>query len=360
MNHPLLSIIVPVYNTAPWLRRCLDSICSQSYQNIEVLCINDGSTDNSAEILAEYTTKDTRIKVFTQENAGLSAARNTGLQHAKGEWVTGVDSDDYLYPDIYSHAISCCKDEIDMVFFGVQDIAEDGSLLPKNGYFNLPHAGEYPMSPELAKTLNVCFWSKLWRRSVIEDNNLRFPHGLVHEDEAMYYLALPYVRNVAMCPTVGYAYMKRDNSIMSEVGNDLLKRVNRQIPILEFTHAEYEKRNLLSSPAFAYLQIMFTRICFGYYWIKQEEHKDKIFSIIQKILLTCNMAKTDYSLERFLISQKKGCLTISYHPCAKIYKWGFIPIWIKWYTYSGREITFSVLCFHLKKFTTKILHNHRS
>ena len=150
MKSPLISVIVPVYNTAPWLRRCLDSICSQSYKNLEILCVNDGSPDNAAEILAEYVAKDSRLKIFTQENAGLSAARNTGLEHASGEWVTGVDSDDYLYPGIYEQAIKHCHEDVDMVFFGVQKVDDEDNILHPNQYFSLPK--EYELTPGLRLT----------------------------------------------------------------------------------------------------------------------------------------------------------------------------------------------------------------
>ena len=97
MGDELISILVPVYNVSSYLRDCLDSILRQTYPSIEIICINDGSTDNSLEILNEYKDKDSRITVISQTNSGLSAARNTGLEVAKGEWVTFVDSDDCIH-----------------------------------------------------------------------------------------------------------------------------------------------------------------------------------------------------------------------------------------------------------------------
>lgn len=96
---PKISVIIPVYNTEKYLAECLDSVLGQTFQDIEVLCVNDGSTDNAAAVLAEYAAKDNRIKVLTQENQGLSAARNTALEVAEGEWITFLDSDDALPPN---------------------------------------------------------------------------------------------------------------------------------------------------------------------------------------------------------------------------------------------------------------------
>lgn len=231
-----VSVIVPVYNTAPWLRRCLDSIINQTYRNLEILCVNDGSTDNSAEILAEYAAKDARIKVFTQENAGLSAARNTALLHTTGEWIAGVDSDDYVAADVFEKAVACITEGVDAVFFGVQTVDDmDAEIPDPMGYFSLP-TGEMLFSESLALQLNVCFWSKLWRRSFIAEHGLRFPDGLVHEDEAFYYLAAPWLRKVAFSPQIGYYYVQRAGSIMHSSGS-ILSMARKYVQVGEYVRA---------------------------------------------------------------------------------------------------------------------------
>lgn len=354
LNRPLLSVIVPVYNTAPWLARCLDSICSQSYQNLEILCINDGSTDNSAEILEECSAKDVRIKVFTQVYAGVSAARNTALEHASGEWVTGVDSDDYLYPGVYEKAMACCHSEVDMVFFGVQEVAEDGSPMPHNSYFDLPETGEYPMIPELAAGLNVCFWSKLWRRSMLEENKLRFPVGLVQEDEAMFYLAAPYTRKIAICPAVGYAYMQRAGSIMHEVGVEPLNQVRRRISIMEFVHSEYGRRDLLHHDSCSYLKGMFLKLCPCWYWFKPQELRPVARQLVGQLIQNCNMTRADYRLERFVPVTGWRRLFLSRYAQAKVYRFLGVPIWVKWYTALGERASCSLLVTHAIKRVKKL------
>lgn len=99
MNHPLISVLVPCYNVSPWLHRCLDSILAQTYTNWEAILVNDGSKDNTAEILEEYAKLDSRFKVIHQENRGHSGARNTGIKHLSGEWMTWIDADDAVTPD---------------------------------------------------------------------------------------------------------------------------------------------------------------------------------------------------------------------------------------------------------------------
>ena len=333
MNELVLSVIVPVYNTAPWLRRCLDSICAQSYRNLEILCVNDGSTDNSAEILAEYAARDERIRVFTQANAGLSAARNTALEHASGEWATGVDSDDYLAPGVYERAVACVSPGVDMVFFGVQDVAEDGTPLPHNAYFDLPEAGEYAMSPELASRLNVCFWSKLWRRTVLEEHLLRFPHGLVHEDEAMFYLAAPFVRKIAVCPEIGYRYVQRTGSIMNGGGMTPLKRAQRYVPVLEYTAAEYQKRGMLQGIARQYILKMMVRLCAGTYW------EPECQGLHAHLLRRYRFDKDDYRLERLLPVPRWLRLFVSRYPQSKVYRCCGVAVWCVCYSEAGRAMS---------------------
>lgn len=329
MTEVLISVIVPVYNTAPWLRRCLGSICAQTYRNLEILCVNDGSTDNSAEILAEYAAQDSRIKVFTQENAGLSAARNTALAHATGEWVTGVDSDDYLEQGVYERAVACADDGVDMVFFGVLDVDEAGAPMPYNAYFALPAAGEYEMTPELAENLNVCFWSKLWRRSLLEENNLRFPHGLVHEDEALYYLSLPHMRKIVICPEIGYNYVQRVGSIMNSGAMMNLERVSRYVPVLDFVRREYGRRHLLRTPARVYLVKMFLRICARHY---RNEPMASVYEVcIRKSGLYCD----NYLLERLLpVRGWRRWFLTRYHQ-SKVYRLFGLACWAVEYSEDG-------------------------
>ena len=117
-ERPKVSIIVPVYNTEPWLRECMDSLVNQTLKEIEIICVDDGSPDNCGKILDEYAKKDTRIIVIHQKNQGVSAARNAGLDVASGEYITFVDSDDYVDLNTYEKMYNLAKkDEIDILQF---------------------------------------------------------------------------------------------------------------------------------------------------------------------------------------------------------------------------------------------------
>ena len=117
MNNELLSVIVPVYNVEEYLERCIESIIASSYKNIEIILINDGSTDKSVHICEKLKAKDERIKVFHKENEGVSSARNYGLENVKGEYITFVDSDDYIDKHMYTNLMNIMlKEDADIVY----------------------------------------------------------------------------------------------------------------------------------------------------------------------------------------------------------------------------------------------------
>ena len=178
-DSPHISVIVPVYNTEKYLSRCLDSICGQTYRNLEILCVNDGSTDGSAAILDAYAAKDPRIRIFNQPNAGLAAARNTGLQQAKGKWITGVDSDDYLEPDAYEYALKTEAEDVDIICFGTNIIWKDSPPLPHmETFYAICEQGTQEPSSEILASTNDSFCNKLFRRDLIQRTESVFPTGL--------------------------------------------------------------------------------------------------------------------------------------------------------------------------------------
>ena len=213
---PLVSVVVPVYNTAAYLPACLDSLAAQTYPRMEILCVNDGSTDNSLDILRAYAEKDARIRIIDQANAGLAAARNAALDVATGEYVAGLDSDDCWEPQLLEEVVNALEPGADMVVFGAQYLYDDGSR-QEAGYFRRPVAGAADMTAELAAAIPVAFWNKLWRRAFLEEHALRMPKGLLNEDEPFCCLANLHARRVCFAATIGYLYRQRGDSIMGEM-----------------------------------------------------------------------------------------------------------------------------------------------
>ncbi len=214
MSRPRLSVVVPVYKTEPYLRRCLDSILSQDFEQMEVICINDGSPGAAADILAEYAAKDSRLIVIHQANEGQAAARMAGLRVAQGEWISLVDSDDFLEPGIYRKAMQYAAPDVDVVCFASR-IVEEGSKAPSNleDYLKFPKKGKVTVTPEDIRLTNVMAWNKLWRRRIIERHGIPMPVNHIHEDYVFYYAYMAMARNMYVMEEIGYNYVIRPDSL---------------------------------------------------------------------------------------------------------------------------------------------------
>ncbi|MBR6099633.1 glycosyltransferase family 2 protein [bacterium] len=166
-----VSVIIPVYNVENYLRKCLDSVVNQTLQDIEIICINDGSTDNSLQILNEYAQKDNRIIVINKENQGVSAARNDGIEKAGGEFIMFLDSDDYFMPEACEIAYNSVSDKYDIGIFG-HYILKGKKLKQK------------PVDGVPADSINI--WDKIFRTSFIKENNITFPTQITTAEDIIF------------------------------------------------------------------------------------------------------------------------------------------------------------------------------
>lgn len=210
----LISIIVPVYNTEKYLDECIQSILNQTYSNFELLLINDGSSDRSGEICDKYALKDDRIKVFHQKNAGVSAARNLGLEHAKGEWVTFVDSDDYIGQN---YLLDFIKLEIyeDLIYQNTikfNDFNKEKLYTFKNETMSIKKFIEDNMITSYGYV-----HSKFFKSKIIIDNNLRFDVELSFAEDSIFILSfLNYSNNIYFSEIANYYYRDTPNSLVKQ------------------------------------------------------------------------------------------------------------------------------------------------
>lgn len=233
-NHcfnPLVSIILPVYNTAPYLNRCMDSIISQTYEKLEIICVDDGSTDGSEKILEEYAKKDLRIKVIHKKNGGESSARNIGLKMMTGQYIGFLDCDDWVETDMYEKLVSTIiEKEVDMVASAWYKDSDKESIRIKN---KLPVSEEVFGKEELLNYLYkrdyyrgfTYMWNKLYKRNLFyKDNRLMlFDESLVLGGDVLYLgqLALN-TQNAFYLDEAFYHYYQRADSGCHTV--DLCKR----------------------------------------------------------------------------------------------------------------------------------------
>lgn len=216
----MISVIVPVYRVEKFLRQCIESIQQQTYKDLEIILVDDGSDDDCPEICDEYAKSDSRIKVIHKANGGLSDARNAGIEVATGEYIAFVDSDDYIHPRMYEYmkrALDYYQDA-DIAICPYKEVQEDEEQVYKEEkaeceYYLLEH--EQIMEEMFSKEygLYIVAWNKLYRTSIW--NNLRFPVGKIHEDEFTSYIPLFHAREIACFWSPLYYYRQRNGSIMS-------------------------------------------------------------------------------------------------------------------------------------------------
>ena len=221
----LVSVIIPVYNVAPYLREALDSVVNQTYKELEIIIVDDGSTDGSASICEEYASADSRIKLIHQNNKGLSGARNTGLAHATGELVAFIDSDDSISPLFIESLVNASvSSSTSIAICRFSTIETSGSMIgvAASSVFPTIAAGVFECE-EAAKLLvdekisvNVC--NKLFRREMWSD--IRFPEGHVYEDALAAFKLFDKSERVVLVDETLYNYRQRTDSITASVSLD--------------------------------------------------------------------------------------------------------------------------------------------
>ncbi len=225
-NVPKVSVIIPVYNTENYLRKCLDSVCNQTLKDIEIICINDCSTDSSLELLRGYASKDSRIKIIDfKENKGAAVARNTGIDEAQGEYLGFIDSDDYVdinfYENLYKKAYETRSEVIkgsDMIIVhtdGTKEVDKQNERIKKN---------------------KINFWSQyttaIYQREFILKNNIRFPIGLLVGEDPVFAIKCAFLSNkIDIINNAQYYYIRRDGSLDSENWDD--KKIDSYIKYIE-------------------------------------------------------------------------------------------------------------------------------
>lgn len=193
-----VSIIIPVYNAEKYLRKCLNSLLEQTYQNFEVIFVNDGSTDNSQNILEEFSRADVeRFRIFTKENGGQSSARNLALQYVRGEYITFLDSDDY-YDKKYLETLYWVakENDSDVVISGQKKVDENGKV-----YLNIDYpVAKYPDT--VMRRLN--FSGKIYRTDYMRKHKMKFAEGKTYEDNPFNLIMIFLARNLVILPYSGY------------------------------------------------------------------------------------------------------------------------------------------------------------
>lgn len=215
MNNKLISVIVPVYNVEHYLNRCVDSILAQTYSDLEILLVDDGSTDGSGELCDAYARQDARVQVIHKKNGGLSDARNCGIEHAKGRYFCFVDSDDGIAPQmievLYRNLLNAGADvsAVALKCFSTEELPVIEDALKKVQYMTGKEALRSILQSEELGDFAV---NKLYKRELFE--NVCYPLGRMMEDQGTTYKLLDKCQGVAYCPVPLYFYYQRPDSIL--------------------------------------------------------------------------------------------------------------------------------------------------
>lgn len=214
-----VSVIVAVYNASKHLRECLDSIAAQTLKEIEIICVNDGSTDHSLEILREFEEKDSRFIVIDKENGGAGSARNRGLEAARGEYLSFLDSDDFFEPDMLENAYEKAKAaKADIIVFGSDQYRDDlNEFKSVNWVIREKELPPYrPMNQRLFtdnvfKVFVGWAWDKLFRTDFIRDNGITFQEIRTSNDMRFVFLAIALAKTIEVDNSRPYAHQRRDD-----------------------------------------------------------------------------------------------------------------------------------------------------
>lgn len=241
----LVSVIVPVYNVAPYLPRCLKSLTEQTYRNIEIILVDDGSTDASGAICDLWADRDERIRVFHKPNGGLSDARNWGLERAEGAYVCFVDSDDWCgsrYIEIMLGAL--LETDSDLVECDYVCVEDDAAVIPddQDRYDHQLYTDRDCFHKFLTNVFFVSVCNKLYRRSLLE--NAPFMLGVYHEDEYWTYRIFSRARRACRLQYTGYYYYQRQGSIVHTTPsckrlNDAFRAGRERVDYIEAQYPEY-------------------------------------------------------------------------------------------------------------------------
>ena len=277
MITPKISVVIPVYNTEEYIEQCINSLLSQTYTNIEIICVNDGSPDNCPKILDKYKQIDNRVVVHNQENKGQSVARNKGVEISTGNWITFVDSDDWVGVDCYQKFYEALNnsDYFDIFMFNGTCFTKDENNLTDlklREFFNLSQwnkkNGEICSFKDCKSPFegNLSVYNKIYRREFIQRNNLKFKDGFIFEDELYWVEAFIAASSIYLSDETLYFYRQQQKSTM----HTLNKNIFNIFPMFNIIKDRLIQYNYYNMSKYAFLQHRFRQYAWFFFNIPQE------------------------------------------------------------------------------------------
>ncbi|MGA9213446.1 glycosyltransferase [Kaistella sp.] len=265
IEKPLVSIIVPCYNAEKYMEACINSVILQDYENWECILINDGSKDNTFDLINDFETKESRIRVFTQENLGLSATRNKGINNANGEFLFFLDSDDILSNDAISTLVSSFQNN-DIITgvtiastFSNDNINRVSQLLhPKEGTITFENNHFEVLLRTMETGLTPVAQNRLYKKYFIDKNEIRFKSGILHEDELWFFETMLLAQNVKFINNETYFYrIDNQDSITKNVGDRNLESYIQIMEEILKKYSQHKRFNIIANWYAVYIKKIF-------------------------------------------------------------------------------------------------------
>ena len=296
----MLSVIIPVYNVENYLNECLDSVINQTLEDMEIICIDDGSTDNSPHILKEYSKKDKRIKIITKENGGQATARNLGIKEAQGEYIAFVDSDDFIEPTMFEKLYTKAKDNnLDIAMCKIATYDNQTEEIKDNVWYYMlgvfrdfeKDIFNHKDTKEFTCHIAVTPYNKIYKTTLLKENNILFPEGLIFEDEKFFYDTYLRAKRVSIVDEFLYYYrINRKGSTVDTIKDNDFSDIVPISKLIRETFKEtdnYEDYKILLSNRFIHLQLArFTQT--------SQKYKENFFNLLKSDLEEVLADKTIY------------------------------------------------------------------
>ena len=332
-QHPpiAVSVIIPAYNAAPWLPMLFDGLDAQSFRNFEVIFINDGSTDETANLLDSYAVERSNVKVIHQPNRGVAIARNTGLDAAVGKYVAFVDADDAIAPTYLEKLVSLADSlDLDIAFCSAwRFIRTPGDMTDANLLIHPKPQGVVPGKEWLERTVAdkewfAVVWASLFRRGFIEDHNFRFAEGALASEDVLWGVALqPRAKRVAFTPETTYYYRYTPGSIINDNSTKgKIKRIRGNTSVVEELLSMSDSESSPLAESFRALALENGRLLLG--------EVAELPSLKQRIIISSQLRKRGF-LSRLLHetktkSHKKRILTAYFFSLLEIFTFPDHPV----------------------------------
>jgi len=283
-----ISVIIPVYNVENYLTQCLDSVISQTYNNLEIIIVNDKSPDNSQQIIDKYAAKDSRIKsVIHKQNKGLGGARNTGISIATGDYIAFVDSDDYIKPDTYEILVNeIKKNNSDIINFGRIDKYPDTEKIWVPTYSKQIYTSgwEDVKDATLKNKFNPICCTSIYNRNLIINNHILFPEKLLFEDFFFSFQTNLFANKISYIDNPLYYWRKEREGSITYTVNSRDIEVCKSLQLIEEFLQKHNKVEILSSPEYHLLMYSWSAGTTIYKYLKTKNNKNKKQEIIQYLL----------------------------------------------------------------------------